>query len=130
MKIFQIILFLLLSTSLLLAGAVLVEWGAEPEQDRIIVHWKTSSEDELLKFVVERSSDNSHFSEIGEVIARGPGFEYRFEDDKLGMTNNLFYYRLRLVNKNGSFQYSETFWAFSNILSTSRSWGSIKALFR
>jgi hypothetical protein len=130
MKIFQTVLLLLLSTSLLLAGTIIVEWSAEPEQDRVILKWKTSSEEDLSKFVIERSSDNSHFNEIGEVIARGPGFQYRFDDDKLGMTNSLFYYRLRLVNKNGSSQFSETIWIISNTLSSPRTWGSIKALFR
>ncbi len=130
MKIFQTILLLLWSTSLLLANAVIVEWKAEPEQDKIILEWKTSSEDELSKFVVERSNDNSHFIEIGDVTARGPGFQYRYEDNKLGMTNSIFYYRLRLVNKDGTFQYSETLPVFPNISNISRSWGSIKALFR
>ena len=40
------------------------------------------------------------------------------------------YYRLRVVNNDNSFQYSEVLNVIPNISSISRSWGSIKALFR
>jgi len=84
----------------------------------------------VVKFVVERSTDNSHFFDIGEVPARGPGFQYRYEDNKLGFTNSIFYYRLKIVNNDGSFQYTDTLPVIPNISDISRSWGSIKALFR
>jgi hypothetical protein len=124
------LLFLTVFTTWLWAGAVVVEWKAEPEQNKIILQWKTSQEEEVVKFVVERSTDSAHFFEIGEVTARGPGFQYRFEDNKLGLTNSIFYYRLKIVNNDGSFQYTDTITAIPNISSISRSWGSIKALFR
>jgi hypothetical protein len=124
------LVFLTIFTTLLWANAVIIEWTAEPEQTKIILQWKTSQEDEVIKFVVERSTDNSHFFQIGEVTARGPGFQYRFEDNKLGLTNSIFYYRLKIMNNDGSFQYTDIITAIPNISSISRSWGSIKALFR
>ncbi|OGB65672.1 MAG: hypothetical protein A2Y94_04755 [Caldithrix sp. RBG_13_44_9] len=130
MKSFFSLIFLTVFTTLLWANAVIIEWKAEPEQSKIILQWKTSQEDEVVKFVVERSTDNSHFFDIGEVTARGPGFQYRFEDNKLGFTNSIFYYRLKIVNNDGSYHYTDTLPVIPNISSISRSWGSIKALFR
>ena len=130
MKIYYFILVVILFVSSLLANAVITDWKAEPEQGKVILTWKTSSEDDVEKFVIERSNDGQHFSEIGEVASRGPGCEYRYEDANLGMTNNLFHYRLRVVNNDKSVQYSEVLNVIPNISSISRSWGSIKALFR
>lgn len=130
MKIFYISLFLTIFITFLWASAVIVEWKAEPEQNKIILQWKTSSEEGVQKFVVERSTDNSHFFDIGEVPARGPGFMYHFEDNRLGLTNSIFHYRLRIVNNDGSYQYTDTLPVILNLSDISRSWGSIKALFR
>lgn len=116
--------------SFLWANAVIVEWKAEPEQDKIILQWKTSLEEDVLKFVVERSIDNSHFTDIGQVSPRGPGFQYRFEDDQLGKINGVFYYRLKIVNVDNSIQHTETLPVIPNISNISQTWGSIKALFR
>ncbi|MBN2365557.1 MAG: hypothetical protein JXL67_05290 [Calditrichaeota bacterium] len=130
MKIFQTGLFCLLFISLLYANAVIVEWKAEPEQNKIVLQWKTSSEEDVNKFIVERSNDNSHYVNIGEVQARGPGYQYKFEDTNLGMTNSVFYYRLQILNGDGSFQHTDALTVIPNISNISRSWGSIKALFR
>ena len=130
MKLIYSLTFLTLFITLLWANAIIIEWKAEPEQNKIILQWKTSQEDGVEKFVIERSTDNSHFFDIGEISARGPGFQYRFEDNKLGFTKSIFYYRLRIVNDNGSYQFTDTLPVIPNISSISRSWGSIKALFR
>jgi hypothetical protein len=130
MKILNSTLILLAAVTYLFADAVIVEWTAEPDQNKIVLQWKTSEEENLTKFVIERSTDNNHFRDIGEVSARGPGFQYRFEDTNLEMVNSIFYYRLRIVNGDGTFQYTDTLPAIPNISSISRSWGSIKALFR
>ncbi|GAB4376787.1 MAG: hypothetical protein Kow0042_23500 [Calditrichia bacterium] len=130
MKKLQTLVFLLSFVVYLMAGAVIVEWKAEPGQDEIILHWKTSQEENLQKFVVERSLDNRNFLDIGEVEARGPGYQYKFVDDNLGKFKSLYYYRLRIVNKDGSFQHNDSLPVIPNISSMTRTWGSIKALFR
>ena len=103
----------------------------EPEQEKIVLQWKTSQEDDVVKFVIERSNDNQHFSDIGEVFAQGPGFLYRFEDDRSDIMNSIFYYRLRVVNKDGSTQHNDSLPVIpNNIRIVYTTWGSIKALFR
>lgn len=122
------ILFLFLS--FLFADAIITEFSADPDGERIVLQWKTSQEDNVQKFVVERSNDKEHFYPIGSLEARGPGYQYRFVDDRLGKINGWFYYRLQIVNKNGNSTYNEPIQANLNISSISRTWGSIKALFR
>jgi hypothetical protein len=130
MKKITSILLLLFVASFVLANAVVTEWKAEPQHNKIILQWKTSSEENVNKFVVERSTDNSHFIDIGEIAARGPGYLYKYEDNELGIINSIFYYRLRIVNLDNSFQRTDVLTVIPNISSISRTWGSIKALFR
>ncbi len=130
MKLRIFFVFLLLIFGLVFAGADILEFKAWTEQKMIILRWKTSHEESVQKFVVERSTDNRNFIKIGEVMSRGPGFQYQFEDQKLGRFNSLYYYRLRIVNKDGSNQFTDSLPVISNISSLVRTWGSIKALFR
>ena len=130
MKSVKTILLLFTLFSLVFANAVIVEWKAEPETNKIVLQWKTSQEDNVRKFVVERSTDNKTFTDIGEVIARGAGYQYNFEDSDLGKLKSIFYYRLRVVNIDGSIQHTDSLPVIPNLSSISRTWGSIKALFR
>ena len=125
----RVILLLFLFLNLLFANAVFIQWKTEPKEDKILLQWKTSQEDNVQKFVIQRSNDNTHFKYIGEVKAQGPGFQYEFIDDSLGKFRSLFYYRLQVVNNDGSVQYTESKHGFINISSIIRTWGSIKALF-
>jgi hypothetical protein len=122
---------LLLSTfSLLFAKAIIIEWKAEPQQNKIVLQWKSSSEENVQKYVVQRSNDNNHFSDIGEIEAKGAGYVYRFEDEDLGIINSIFYYRLKIIDQDDSFEHTDVLTVIPNISSISRTWGSIKALFR
>jgi hypothetical protein len=130
MKLLLISTLMLFFFATLYANAIIIEWKAEPEQDKIVLQWKTSQEIDVVKFVVERSNDNLHFSDIGEVLAQGPGFLYRFEDDRSDIMNSIFYYRLRIVNKNGSTQHNDSLPVITHPSTVKNTWGSIKALFR
>ena len=76
-----------------------------------VLNWSTSSEQNSSYFEVERSSDGSQFSGIGQVAAHGTTsltHNYIYTDpDALQGIN---YYRLRMVDLDGKF-------AFSKILS-------------
>jgi hypothetical protein len=68
--------------------------------------WKTANEVGFRQFEVERSNDGSRFEKIGQVAATGAG-SYSFTDHYLTTAH---YYRLKLVNNNGSFTYSQVVW--------------------
>lgn len=71
-----------------------------------ILHWKTETEKDNAKFMIERSSDGTHFREAGMVkgLNAMQGAVYQFRDRQPG--EGLFYYRLKQVDIDGSFSYS------------------------
>jgi Secretion system C-terminal sorting domain len=73
------------------------------------LNWGTQQESNSSHFEIERSNNGSNFSSIGKVAAAGSSnFErtYRFNDIKVN--NGVNYYRLKAVDKDGSYSYSNT----------------------
>lgn len=79
------------------------------EQNATVLNWETLSERDNDRFIVQRSVGDKVFEDIGEV--KGAGFSneklaYEFIDrDFLG--GQLNYYRLKQVDYNGEYEYSE-----------------------
>jgi Secretion system C-terminal sorting domain len=75
-------------------------------QDKANLQWATASERNAKEFVVEKSTDAKEFVAIGAVAAKNTSSvsNYTFNDDKLN--ENLNYYRLKMVDTDGSFKYS------------------------
>lgn len=78
------------------------------ENQQTTLSWTTASELNSSVFVVERSGADYQFSDIGTVAAAGNSskiINYHFVDEQpLSGTN---YYRLRQVDKDGSFDFSD-----------------------
>lgn len=125
-------IFLLLAIGIIYASTDIQYFTAKNEPDAILLEWKTGSEDNLNRFEIERAaSDPNNFVQVGTVSAIGSNSYYYFKDElSLAMSPPLYYYRLKLVNNNGSYVYSNTI-TVTHIISGVRStWGSIKAIFR
>jgi hypothetical protein len=78
----------------------LLNFEAKAENDYIMVQWYTLKEIEIDSFIVERSTDAVHFTEIGRVKASGSSntlLAYALVDSKPLM--GLVYYRLMPSNK-------------------------------
>lgn len=79
-----------------------------------LLTWQTDSEYNSSYFAIERSTDGVSFDEIGMTAAAGYSSlqrNYSFTDeeaDELGV--NRIYYRLRMVDLDGSFTYSTVRW--------------------
>jgi hypothetical protein len=69
----------------------------------IQVEWNTKNETNLSSYEVEKSSNGSSFSKAGTVIAKGLS-SYNWFD--ASPTNGSNYYRLKMMDKDGSFKYS------------------------
>lgn len=85
----------------------LLALSATPKNNVVDVAWKTSQEINTSHFVVERSADGRTFSSLGTVAAAGNGSSakrYSFTDDRPFSGDN--YYRIKMVDKDGSFVYS------------------------
>jgi len=75
----------------------------------VALNWETSSEVNNDYFDVERSLSGSAYETIGRVKGHGTsstGFKYFFEDTDPG--DDALYYRLKQVDFNGDFKYSQT----------------------
>ena len=71
------------------------------------IRWTTASEINTEFFEVQKSSDGIEYSAIGQVLATGSSHEstsYRILDKSL--QSGTYYYRLRMVDLDGSFAYS------------------------
>jgi len=74
-----------------------------------LLNWKTTFEEDIQHFDVEKSSDGTSYESIGSVEANGDDLEeasYRFFDTRLGSSKS--YYRLKVVEKDGTSSYSQT----------------------
>jgi len=85
----------------------LVSFGAKLNGNFVQLNWRTATEVNNAGFEVERKEQNSVWKKIGYVNGVGTSTEtvlYSFTDYKL--ENGLIYYRLKQIDFNGSFNYS------------------------
>ena len=78
------------------------------DQNRVDLFWTTFSEINSSEFVVERSKDGFDFREIGRVTAAGfssNNIDYFLSD--YDPENGINYYRLKSVDLDGSYSYSD-----------------------
>ncbi len=91
----------------------LLNFTAVKTNNNVTVNWSVASETDVVRYEIEVAKGNTalganNFIKIGEVISLGNSLterQYNFDDselDKLGAR----YYRLKIINVNGSFSYS------------------------
>ena len=124
------ILFIILSALITYAGVDLLKFSARSQNGNVVVSWQTVTESNLNHFVVERKTVNGSFMELGNVSPRSDK-NYEYVDQSAFKTSDqLYVYRLKIVDNDGSVSYSEEKAVAHNVSSVKRTWGSIKALFR
>ncbi|MFN4006182.1 MAG: T9SS type A sorting domain-containing protein [Chitinophagaceae bacterium] len=95
------------TTSSITLPAQIVNLQASIKGNQALVQWNTLTETNTQQFVVEKSNNGATFNNIGAVKAVGTGnHAYQFIDNKITVGWN--YYRLVIVDNNGSKQYSKT----------------------
>ncbi len=74
-----------------------------------LVNWSTDNEVAFDHFDVERSSNGMDYSPIGSQPSRGSTGKsnYTYNDDLSAVNGSVFYYRLKMVDDNGEFKYSQ-----------------------
>ena len=77
-------------------------------EHRLLNSWTTATEINTSHFNVQRSMDGKDFKTIGTITAKGFG-DYSFTDNQLPITKEqlTLYYRLEIVDNDGSKTYSE-----------------------
>ncbi|RJE73144.1 T9SS type A sorting domain-containing protein [Reichenbachiella sp. MSK19-1] len=87
----------------------LTDFSAYAEVDHVQLSWETASEINSDYFSIERSTDGTNFQSIGKVSSHHQSNEinrYHLKDYPLSAAT--YYYRLKAVDYDGSFEYSKT----------------------
>ncbi len=85
-----------------------VNFDAKETDEYNLVLWKTKSELNSKWFIIERSSDGINFSEIGKLNAAGnSSLEKNYFYKDYDIFNPKLYYRLKVVDYDGTFEYSD-----------------------
>ncbi|HVZ55417.1 MAG TPA: T9SS type A sorting domain-containing protein [Chitinophagaceae bacterium] len=88
----------------------LISFTGRVEGQQALLSWTTTSEDELLNFQVEKSTDGMHFSPVAVVPSHGDftaqlnQYSFRDPDPISGRT----FYRIKLSDARNQVQYSRT----------------------
>ncbi len=88
----------------------LVSFTAESTQGKIKLKWTTATELNNLGFEIERKSDKEEWRMIGFKEGKGTTTEtqnYLFIDDLFGVDSEQLFYRLRQIDYDGTFEYSD-----------------------
>ncbi len=78
--------------------------------NEVSASWQTQQEISSGRFEIERAYDNNSFQKIGTVLATGSSNtrqSYAFSD-KTNSSRNISFYRIKMIDKDGAFSYTET----------------------
>jgi hypothetical protein len=118
------------------AGSIISSFTGEPGYNRVDLKWVVTAESNLKGYYVLRSLDDTSFDKVSNLIPSGKTDEsteqtYHYVDTSVfKQTGRTFYYKLQIVNKDGSTSEYGHLVISPQISSARETWGSIKAMFR
>jgi hypothetical protein len=85
----------------------LVNFKSQLFGDKVKLNWETKAELNFSHFILERATNPNDFKAIATIRSNGiaAGSQYQF-DDFPATTEPVYYYRLKLVDNDGQFKYS------------------------
>jgi hypothetical protein len=84
----------------------MVSFSAVPQTDNTTsLHWNTANEINTKNFMIEQSTDGIRFNSILTVMAKGNASN-NYNAVIAEFNSGVIYYRLKIVDNNGSFTYS------------------------
>ena len=123
---------LLLTFTLIYAGAIIQSFEIESDNGNIILSWQSSTEQNVRQYEILRGPDKDRLTLIASIPAKGDNSLYNYIDENAYKTSDSFYaYGLVIRDNDGSkSEIMHTRILHENVSSVKRTWGSIKALFR
>jgi hypothetical protein len=82
---------------------------AKKETGKVILNWATETEKNASHFVIERSLNGVDYTDAGMVFTDGQSNrhkEYRFTDELNQVNSSMLYYRLKMVDLDGTYKLS------------------------
>lgn len=85
----------------------LLSFSGRWQQNSVVLNWSVENEINFSRYEIERSINTTNFNNMGAVNANGSStaISYQFTDDNVA-TSNIFYYRLKMIDLDGSYRYS------------------------
>ena len=89
-------------------SVTLVDFSSIIDHNKVKLIWNTVDEINMQAFQIEKSKDGKNFVSVGTVDAKNlsSNISYQFMDD--ANLESIVYYRLKMIEKDGSFKYSST----------------------
>jgi uncharacterized repeat protein (TIGR01451 family) len=86
----------------------LLEFKANYQEPFTMLQWSTADESNVDKFIIERGTDPMQFTPVGTIEAKGgTGITpYQFKDHLANISGDRFYYRLKMIDIDHKFTYS------------------------
>lgn len=88
----------------------LISFTGTYKNNNTLLNWVAENQVDFARYEVERSSDGVTFNNIGLKPAQGNATSreyYNYNDNLAGESGNIFYYRLKMVDADGTFKYSK-----------------------
>lgn len=133
---FSTVCMLLGVVAFLYADTLIKKFSLEPGYNKVTVRWDVDNETGVKGYEVQRGLTETDFSKLTFIDAKTPAQptqSYEYEDKtvfKTTVASRTFYYRLKIVDADGSFNYSKVESVTPTVSSARQTWGSIKAMFR
>lgn len=104
----------------------------------VVLEWRSTQENNLLQYEIERAGDDQIFRYVATVSAKGSNQTYSYRDDEAfnkrdaggNVASTYFTYRLKMVHGDQRSVYSTSAGVSHNVSSIKRTWGMIKEMFR
>ncbi|RYY47229.1 MAG: T9SS type A sorting domain-containing protein [Chitinophagaceae bacterium] len=84
----------------------ITDFVAQRQTNWVLLKWYATMESSFRAYDIERSTDGNSFDKIGEIEGRNLA-NYSFNDNTLPNAS-IVYYRLKMIDLNGTFRYSKT----------------------
>ncbi len=123
------------------ADGVISSFTAKSDGSVITVEWNTINENDAVRFELERSATENDFMRLSSEEAKGKPSSYRYIDEKAYikrsgpngeeiLSNSVYSYRLKIIRRDNSSDYTNVVYVTHNVSSIRRTWGMIKEMFR
>lgn len=86
----------------------LISFGGKLIGKDVVLNWEVAREINFDRYEIERSFNGTDYNKIGQVKALGK-YQYTFSDNTDVIRGRRVYYRLKKVDKDGKYSYTEVF---------------------
>ncbi len=85
------------------------EVNYDKSKDEVILEWRVANEVNVSHYTIEKSFDGDYWDEVGQLDAEGIASvqDLEYIDSDLYVRNELYYYRLKVEDYDGSVEYSD-----------------------